>query len=116
VTIHKTRDIYIRRRRVSLAEFYCSIYEDFHVAYINETGASSIEAAPTCGGVEVSGIAVLPVLVVRKVCWVSNKTAKAPRFQICDLGTISTSQHNGRGPDSYLKRLWIFVWMRVYMV
>jgi hypothetical protein len=46
---------------VPLAEFYCSIYEDSHVAYVRETGASSIEAAPVGGGVEVGGIAVLPV-------------------------------------------------------
>jgi hypothetical protein len=61
MTVHKTRDIYIRRRRVPLAEFYFSIYENFHIAYINETGESSIEAAPACGEVEVGGIAVLPV-------------------------------------------------------
>jgi hypothetical protein len=46
---------------VPLAEFYCSIYENFHIAYINEIGEPSIEAAPACGGVEVGGIAVLPV-------------------------------------------------------
>jgi hypothetical protein len=61
VTVHKTRDIHIRRRRVPLAEFYYSIYENSHIAYINETGEPSIEAAPGCGGVEVGGIAILPV-------------------------------------------------------
>jgi hypothetical protein len=37
------------------------MYEDFHIAYINKTGASSIETAPVCGGVELGGIAVLAV-------------------------------------------------------
>jgi hypothetical protein len=61
VAVHKTRDVYIRRRRVPLAEFYCSIREDFHIAYVNGTRASNIEVAPACGGVEVGGIAILPV-------------------------------------------------------
>jgi hypothetical protein len=61
VTVHKTRNIYVRRRRVPLAEFYYSVYENFHIACINEIGEQSIEAAPTCGGVGVGGIAILPV-------------------------------------------------------
>ena len=32
------------------------------------------------------------------------------------LETISTTQRNGRGPDSFLKRVSIFVWTRVYKV
>ena len=32
------------------------------------------------------------------------------------LETISTTRRNGRGPDSSLKRLWVFVWIRVYTV
>ena len=60
MTIRKTRDTYIRRRRVPLAEFYSSIYENFRVVYTNETGESNVEVAPACGGVEVGGIAILP--------------------------------------------------------
>jgi hypothetical protein len=116
VTVHKTRDIYIRRRRVPLAELYCSIYEDSHIAYMRETGASSIEAASVGGGVEVGGIAVLPVPCSSEGWLAFERNGRAPRFQIRGLGTISTSRHNGQGPDSFLKRLWIFVWMRVYMV
>jgi hypothetical protein len=59
VTVHKARERAIRRRRVLLAEFYWSIYENFHIAYINETREPGVEAAPGCGGVEVGGIAVL---------------------------------------------------------
>ena len=32
------------------------------------------------------------------------------------LETISTTRRNGRGPDSSLKRLWVFVWIHVYTV
>jgi hypothetical protein len=38
-----------------------SIYENSHIAYINETGEPSIEVAPACGGVEVGGITIFPV-------------------------------------------------------
>ena len=30
--------------------------------------------------------------------------------------TISTTRWNGRGPDSSLERLWVFVWIHVYTV
>ena len=37
VTIHKTRDIYTHRRRVSLAEVYiCSVSENFPLVWTNE--------------------------------------------------------------------------------
>jgi len=50
-----------------------------------------------------------PHPAVWKVGWVSNETAEAPSPQLRSLETISTPRHNGRGPDSSLKRLWIFV-------
>jgi hypothetical protein len=44
VTVHKTRGIYIRRRRVPLAEVYCLIFENFHIVYTDGTGVSSLKA------------------------------------------------------------------------
>jgi len=44
-----------------LAEVCCSISENFRVVYTNETGESSIEATPACGGVKVDETAILPV-------------------------------------------------------
>ena len=61
VTVHKTRDIYIRHSRVPLPEIYSSLSEAFHKAYTNETAeAPGVEAVPAPGGVEVCWIAVLP--------------------------------------------------------
>jgi hypothetical protein len=101
--------MYIRRRRVPLAEIYCLIFENFHIAYTNRSGESSIKARSVCGAVEVGGVAVLPALISRRVDWLSSETAEAPCFQMRGLEIISESRHNGRGPDSSLKRLLIFV-------
>ena len=60
VTVPRTRDLNIRRRRVSLAEIYYSISENFHIVYTNKTGESSVGVIPACGGVEVGGVATLP--------------------------------------------------------
>ena len=51
VTVPRTRDLNIRRRRVPLAEIYYSISENFHIVYTNKTGESSVGATPACGGV-----------------------------------------------------------------
>ena len=67
VTIHKTRDLNIRRRRVSLAEIYCSISENFHIVYTSEAGESSVGVTPACGGVEVGGVVTLPAPRVETV-------------------------------------------------
>ena len=37
-------------------------------------------------------------------------------FQMRGLETILVPRRNGRGPDSSLKRRWIFVWIHVYTV
>ena len=42
MTVPRTRDLNIRRRRVPLAEIYCSISENFHIVYTNKTGESSV--------------------------------------------------------------------------
>ena len=44
MTVHKTRDIYIRRRRVPLSEVYSPISENFYLAYTNMTEQSWVEA------------------------------------------------------------------------
>jgi hypothetical protein len=68
-----------------------TIYENFHIAYVNETGESSIEAAPTCGGVEVAGVTVLPVLR-RSEGWLGFKR-NGQGVVILDMwfGILSTS-------------------------
>ena len=43
VTVRKTRDMHIRRRRVPLSEVYSSISENFHLMYTNGTGQSYVE-------------------------------------------------------------------------
>jgi len=78
VTVRKTKGIYIRRRRVPLAEVYCSISEKFLIVYANEIGQSSVEVMLAYGGVEVGEVATLPTAIVRKVGWASNEKVKAP--------------------------------------
>ena len=43
MTVRKTRDIYIRRRRVPLSEVYSSISENFHLVHTSGTGKSCVE-------------------------------------------------------------------------
>jgi len=84
--------------------------------WTNETGRSDVGVTPACGGVEglVGGVAIFPTPAVWKVCRVPSETAEAPDSR-CAVWRLSTPQHNGRGPDSSLKRLCIFVKMQVYM-
>ena len=63
---------------------------------------------------EVDEITVLPIPVTWRVGRLSSEMVLAPRLQMRGLETISTTRRNGRGPDSSLKRLSIFVWTRVY--
>ena len=42
------------------AEVYCSVSENFHIAWTNETEELDVEVMPAYGGVEVHGAAVLP--------------------------------------------------------
>ena len=45
VTVHKTREIYIRHSRVPLPpEIYSSLSEAFHKAYADETEVPGVEA------------------------------------------------------------------------
>ena len=60
MTIHKTRDIYIRHSRVPLPETYSPLSEVFYKGYADETGVPGVEAVSALGGVEVCWIAVLP--------------------------------------------------------
>ena len=68
-----TKDIYIRRRRVPLAEVCCSVSQNFRIVYANEIGQSSVEVVLTCGGVS-----TLPAAVARKIGRASNEKVKAP--------------------------------------
>ena len=45
----------------AIPRIHCSISENFHIVYTNETGELSLGVTPACGGVELSGVAVLPV-------------------------------------------------------
>ena len=100
VTVYKTRDICIRHSRVPLPEIYSSLPEAFRVAYADETEVPGVEVVPALGGVEVG--------------WFSRESTVVLPFQIRSLETIPTTRCNGWGPDSSLKRLWIFVEMQVY--
>ena len=59
MTVRKTRDIYVRRRRASLTDVYCSS-ENFRIAYPNETGQSGTAETPAYGGIKVGMVMVLP--------------------------------------------------------
>ena len=71
---------------------------------------------PACGTVEADEIAVLPDPVTWRVGRFLSEIALAPRLQMGGLKTISMTRRNGRGPDSSLKRLWVFIWIHVYTV
>ena len=72
MTVRKTRDIYIHRRRVPLAEVCCSVSQNFCIVYANEIGWSSVKVVLACGGVGVDGA------VARKIGRDSNEKVKAP--------------------------------------
>jgi hypothetical protein len=110
VTIRSTIYYHIHRRRVPLAEIYSSISASLHVTYTDENEELGAEMAPARGGAEVAGVAAFPDPNIRRIGRVLSKTALAPRLQMRGLETISAAQHNGRGPDSSLKRHWIFVY------
>jgi hypothetical protein len=87
-------------RRVPLA----AQYENFHIAYINETGEPSIETASACGGVEIGGISILPVPCSSEGWLGLERNGQGAAIPNMRFGAISTSRHNGWGPDSCLKR------------
>ena len=70
---------------------------------------------PAYGTVEADEIAVLPDPVTWRVGRFSSEIALA-RLQMRGLETISTTRRNGQGPDSSLKRRWVFVWIHVCTV
>ena len=88
---------------VPVAEIYPAISGNFHIAYTNGTGQSSIKVTPAHSGVEAGRVAVLAELVILKVGWISSEMAVALRFKMCGLETMPTTRRNGQGPDSSLK-------------
>ena len=62
VTVPRTRGIYIRCRKVPLAEVYCSVSENFPLVWTNENRELSVELIPACGAAEVDEFATLPAL------------------------------------------------------
>ena len=113
VTIHNTRYYHICRRRVPLAEVYSSISKNFRIACTNETGQSGIEATRVHSRVEEDKLNPLPDPITWRVGRCSSEMALAPRLQMRGLETISTTRRDGRGPDSSLKRHWMFVYTRI---
>ena len=69
-----------------------------------------------CDTVEADEIAVLPDPITWRVGWFSSEIALVLWLQMGSLKTISTTRWNGQGPDSSLKRLWVFIWIHVYTV
>ena len=80
---------------------------------MDENKELGIGMVPVQGGVEVAGIAAFPNPEIRRIGRALSKTVLAPRLQMRGLETISAAQHNGRGPDSSLKKHWIFVYTRI---
>jgi len=109
VTVPRTRDIYIRRRRVPLAEVYCSVSENFPLVWTNENRELSVEAIPACGTAEVGEFATLPALRSFGGWLGFERKGQGAGFQMRGLEIISTPRRNTRGPDSSLKRLSIFI-------
>ena len=79
MTVPRTRDIYIRHRRVPLAEVYCSVSENPPPPSCEPTKTElSVEVTPAYGAVEVGGFATLPAPVVFGAGWDLSEKAKAP--------------------------------------
>ena len=94
MAIRKTRNVYIRRNKVSLLEIYFSISGALRITYVNETKVPGVEVA---SAPEVGWIAVLPVVpVIWKVGWFSSESAAVVlQFQMHDLEITSTTRCNG---------------------
>jgi len=78
VTVPRTSDIHIRRRMVPLAEVYCSIPENFPIAWTDKTGELSVEMTQAYGVAEVGEFSFLPAPCSLGAGWDSSKKAKAP--------------------------------------
>ena len=61
------------------------------------------------GVVRVEGFAALPASRNVEDWWYPEGNGHDVRSPMRDLETIFAARHDGRGPDSSLKRLWIFV-------
>jgi len=109
VTVPRTRDIYICCRRVPLAEVYCSVSENFTLVWTNENRELSVEVIPACGAAGVGEFATIPALRGFGGWLGFERKGQGAGFQMRGLEIISTPRRNGRGPDSSLKRLSIFV-------
>ena len=96
MAIRETRNICIRRSSVPLPKIYSPVSEAFRVAYADEIEAPGVEVMSTLGEVEVGWIAVLPG--PGSLQKLAGFRANRPLF--CQFS----------------KRLWIFVWARVYTV
>ena len=59
--------------------------------------------------VKVGEVAVLPAPQNAKDWLCPERNGRDARSQVCGLETISVARRNGRGPDSSLKRLRVFV-------
>jgi len=79
---------------------YFSISKAFRVACADEIQVTGVEVVSALGGIEIGWIAVLP------------SPGNLGSWLIFER--IGRSQCNGRCPDNSLKKLWIFVWIRVY--
>ena len=85
ITVRKTRDIYIRRRRVLLSEVYSSISENFHLVHTNGTGQSYVEVNASVQYDWSRTITVLPDPVTWRADRLSSKMALAPGLQMRGL-------------------------------
>ena len=108
MTVRKTRDMYIRRRRVPLAEVYYSISRNLSTGWTSEAGELGVGVTLACGGVEVGGVVILPAPCGLEGWLGFERNGRGAGFQMRGLETISTPRRNSRDPDSSLKRLWIF--------
>jgi len=88
---------------------YCSVFENFPLVWTNENRELSVEVTPTCGAAEVGEFATLPALRSFEGWLGFKRKGQGTGFQMHGLEIISTPRRNGRGPDSSLKRLLIFV-------
>jgi len=96
VTVPRTRDIYIRRRRVPLAEVCCSVSENLPLVWTNENRELSVEVIPACGTAEVGYFATLPALRSFGGWLGFKRKGRGAGFQMRGLEIISTPRRNGR--------------------
>ena len=79
------------------------------MAYTRGSLRSRIEITLPPDSLQTGEVAALPDPVIQRVGRVLSEMVLAPLFQMRGLETISMARRNGRGPGSYLKRVWVFV-------